>query len=106
MGTQFRPHISDSEAEMQNILCCLRFLAREAMTAKLQPISAIICETIERISALGHVPKASAEQGFAELVRDFSVFMRLYILGTPAMREDLKDMISKLEAGRLAEYAH
>lgn len=106
MAMQLRPRMADSDAETQNILNCLRFLAHEAMTASLQPISGIICDAMERISALGHVQKENAEQGFAELVKDFSVFMKLYMLGTPAMREDLKDMISKLEAGRLAAYAH
>lgn len=97
----------DEQSQAKNIICCLQFLANEAVEAQLPDIAKILSNTLTKIMNLN-----TSEHGqdidlyFAELVTAFKEFVKFYLLGNKANREELIDLINKMDRERLEAYVY
>lgn len=107
MASACAPQECDEKSETKNIVCCLQFLANEAENADLPVVSKIIGNAVTRISKLEtHEQQHDIDRDFAELVCAFKTFVKFYLLGNHAAREELIELISNMDRRGLEAYVN
>lgn len=105
MAAARTPRGRDQQSETRNIVCCLQFLANESENANLPAVSQVIHNAITRIVNLD-TQEQDIDSDFAELICAFKAFVKFYLSGNHPGREELLDLISNMDRGRLEAYVH
>lgn len=107
MTAQTARHSTDARAEIDNLICCLEFLAREALAANLRDVHAVIARSVHEIAAMR---KAAATRTCpalpsADIVQAFKLFVRFCLIEDPQAKREIARMIESIDQEALSAYA-
>jgi hypothetical protein len=93
-------------AEVDNLICCLEFLAREAGNAGLESIEAIIRRSIQEIirteeSSSGRKPTPAS----TDILQAFKLLARFCLIDEPERKQQIARLIEAIDRETLAAYA-
>jgi len=93
-------------AEADNLICCLEFLAREADTAGLKHIGAIIRRGIQEIirtheASSGRKPTPA----ITDILQAFKLLARFCLIDEPERKQQIARLIEAIDRETLAAYA-
>jgi hypothetical protein len=98
---------SSEATEVDNLICCLEFLANEARAAGLADIQATIRRCIQEIT---RTQKASSGRKPAppcsDILQVFKVIARFCLIGDPELKQQIVRQIEAIDREALAAHAH
>jgi len=97
---------ADNNTEINNMLCCLEFLAEEAENSQLIKVHAILRRSIKEIGmAKDSQHKVDLPVEFADILCAFKFFARFCIIEDPSARQEIVRLIETLDKEALKSYA-
>jgi hypothetical protein len=98
---------TDKKSDSDDVLCCLEFLAKEALDANLVKIHRIIKQSIAEIqkSDESSAP-AVMPRHVADILVAFKFFARFCLLEDQKARAEILGMIESIDAKTWRAYAH
>jgi hypothetical protein len=96
----------NANAEIDNLICCLEFLAREAKTAGLPSIHAIIKRTIGEITGRRGPPAGGNAPPYTDILQAFRLIARFCLIEDPRLKKKIVRMLESIDKKALSIYAH
>jgi len=97
---------ADKDAESGNILCCLEFIAKEALDAGLVKIHAILRLAIEEITKTDEACRNGRPPiEFFDIRQAFLFFAKFCLLEDPKAKAEIVKMINNIEKDTWVAYA-
>ena len=107
MSAQAARHSTDAGEEIDNLICCLEFLASEALAANLRDVHAVIARSVQEITAMREstATRTCPALPSPDIVQAFKLLVRFCLIGDPQTKREIVRMIESIDHETLSAYA-
>jgi hypothetical protein len=107
MSARASRHGTDAGAEIDNLICCLEFLASEALAADLRDVHAVIARSVQEIAAIREAAATGVCPALpsTDILQAFKLLVRFCLIGDPQAKREIVRMLESIDQEALSAYA-
>ncbi len=107
MSAQAARQSTDTGAENDHLICCLEFLAGEALAADLRDVHAVIARSVQEITAMrdAAATRMCPALPSTDILQAFKLLVRFCLIGDPQSKQEIVRLLESIDQEELSAYA-